>query len=178
MEDSTSLIECPKCKDLGLDNEVYVSCGFTTSVGIEKYFKNGKYHCHDRNHAKSTWSCSNKHSGIMYSMKSCPATNCNFIGFTEIIVNPDKPEPPPGEQKPNVLEKGVPLSFDTNITSTPLIPIPYLIRSDTVYHNISEDIKGIVKISSPDVSVDLHLTEGQSFEVQMVSGKIIIKPNV
>lgn len=163
--------ECPECKKLGLSSKIYIGIGFTTSCGVEKYFENGRYHHHNRNETKSTWSCSNKHSGTMYSMKSCPVPSCNFIGFTEMIVDPVKPAPVEHDK----LEKGVPLSeqrvhvpFNTNIEP--------LVRSATVYHNILEDNRGIVKISSPDVSIDLHLTEGQLFEVSMVSGKIIVRP--
>ena len=70
-------IKCPQCVYDGQSSSVIVGMGMRTSAGVNSYYDSGgRFHSHDKNATKGTWTCSNGHAGNITTTAGCPQANC------------------------------------------------------------------------------------------------------
>ena len=63
---------CPECIVNGQVSTINISIGMVTHAGINAFYdEQGRHHSHDRNVSRSTWSCSQGHTGDYRSVKGC-----------------------------------------------------------------------------------------------------------
>jgi len=68
---------CPKCKELNQKSMVRPGWGSVTSMYCPPYYdEDGKYHHHDMNIHRYSYSCSQGHSLIVVPSSKCPS--CDF----------------------------------------------------------------------------------------------------
>lgn len=68
---------CPKCKELDQKSRVTPHGGFSTAMYCAPYYgEDDKYHFHDLNRHRYTYSCSSKHVFTVTKGNKC--SSCDF----------------------------------------------------------------------------------------------------